>query len=303
MGRARRSRSAAGSVSVAPYASPASSPHTLSDMAATPTCWPSAPPACWRWRASSKAMPTTSPRRCSVASSQPPTGVPCGSRWRSTRLSWCGFRRSRPRPTSRAPRWAREVPLSDAVFNIGRIALLVAALAAGDTDALRSATQDRLHQDRRLATGRAVAAALQARSTPGPGARGCRDPDRPWRRCARSTTPTNLPRNMPADGHTKVLRIDHGGAVIEATTRPARSASPVRRCATANHLGNRLDRPLPATVAPQHRDAMGDSFERASQAQHLVDDVTRKERGEHRQVRRWHGQADLHLPVDGRADQ
>ena len=45
-----------------------------------------------------------------------------------------------------------DVRLDDAVFNIGRVALLVAALAAGDTDALRSATQDRLHQDRRLAS-------------------------------------------------------------------------------------------------------------------------------------------------------
>jgi homoserine kinase len=44
-----------------------------------------------------------------------------------------------------------DVAFGDAVFNVGRTALLVAALAAGDIGALRSATADRLHQDVRLA--------------------------------------------------------------------------------------------------------------------------------------------------------
>ena len=38
----------------------------------------------------------------------------------------------------------------DAVFNVGRTALLVAALAANDISALQTATQDRLHQDVRF---------------------------------------------------------------------------------------------------------------------------------------------------------
>ena len=42
------------------------------------------------------------------------------------------------------------VPFGDAVFNIGRSALLDAALGAGDIDALRVACDDRLHQDRRF---------------------------------------------------------------------------------------------------------------------------------------------------------
>ena len=42
------------------------------------------------------------------------------------------------------------VAFADAVFNVGRTALLVAALAAGDVDALRTATEDRLHQDARF---------------------------------------------------------------------------------------------------------------------------------------------------------
>src|SRR3954463_13014094 len=109
----------------------------------------------------------------------------------------------------------REVPLSDAVFNIGRTALLVAALAAGDVDALRSATQDRLHQDVRLAGAEpsrvALATALDAGA---------------WCSWLSGSGPTvaamcpyddadDLAARMPGDGHTKVLRIDHGGAVIE----------------------------------------------------------------------------------------
>ena len=90
-----------------------------------------------------------------------------------------------------------EIPLSDAVFNIGRVALLVAALAAGDTDALRSATQDRLHQDRRLASAEPSKIALQAALDAGGGARGCRARGPPWRRCAPSTMPTISPRRCP----------------------------------------------------------------------------------------------------------
>ncbi|MDP4735750.1 MAG: hypothetical protein NWR84_03285, partial [Ilumatobacteraceae bacterium] len=43
-----------------------------------------------------------------------------------------------------------EIKFEDAVFNVGRTALLVAALAAGDVRALSIATSDRLHQDLRF---------------------------------------------------------------------------------------------------------------------------------------------------------
>ena len=43
----------------------------------------------------------------------------------------------------------------------------------------------------------------------------------------------------------------------------------------SDHLGNLVDRPFPATFAPQHGDAAGQSLEGAGQAQHLVDDVAR----------------------------
>jgi homoserine kinase len=54
------------------------------------------------------------------------------------------------------------VPLANAVFNIGRVALLVAAFAAGDTSTLALATEDRLHQDQRLALSPQSATALDA---------------------------------------------------------------------------------------------------------------------------------------------
>lgn len=42
------------------------------------------------------------------------------------------------------------VPRADAVFNLGRVGLLLAALYEGDPSLLRSATEDRLHQPNRL---------------------------------------------------------------------------------------------------------------------------------------------------------
>jgi homoserine kinase len=109
----------------------------------------------------------------------------------------------------------RDVAMEDAVFNVGRTALLVAALAAGDVEALRSATQDRLHQDHRLASVEpskdALAAALEAGA---------------WCSWLSGSGPTvaamcpmddaeDVAAQMPPNGHTKVLRIDHEGAVIE----------------------------------------------------------------------------------------
>lgn len=55
-----------------------------------------------------------------------------------------------------------QVPFDDAVFNVGRTALLVAALAAGSVDSLRVATEDHLHQDRRLARSRDTKVAIDA---------------------------------------------------------------------------------------------------------------------------------------------
>ncbi len=100
-----------------------------------------------------------------------------------------------------------QVPFADAAFNVGRAALLVAALAAGDVGALRIATEDRLHQDRRLArahdTKCAIEAALAAGafaawlSGSGPSAAALVDP----------AGADELAAAMPGGGRTRVLGI------------------------------------------------------------------------------------------------
>lgn len=56
----------------------------------------------------------------------------------------------------------RRVSREDAVYNLGRAALLVAAVTAGRYDALRAATQDRLHQPARTRFFPAMPALFQA---------------------------------------------------------------------------------------------------------------------------------------------
>ncbi len=72
-----------------------------------------------------------------------------------------------PMDTARARKLLpRRVPLDTVVFNLGRAALLVAALSAGRLDLLRTATEDALHQPARSkvfpALPRLVSAALEA---------------------------------------------------------------------------------------------------------------------------------------------
>ena len=106
------------------------------------------------------------------------------------------------------------VSFSDAVFNVGRTALLVAALAAGDIEALGLATADRLHQDVRLvatpASHDALAAGLAAGAWCG------------WLSGSGPTVAllcapedaTALAAALPTEGRTNVLAVDHGGATL-----------------------------------------------------------------------------------------
>ena len=108
------------------------------------------------------------------------------------------------------------VSLADATFNVGRTALLVAAIAAGDTSALRSATADRLHQDIRLAAAPESRRAMDAAVEAGAWcvvAIGIRPDDRGDGRAGRrrETSPPHCRR--PAK--RGVLGLDHQGAVID----------------------------------------------------------------------------------------
>jgi homoserine kinase len=107
-----------------------------------------------------------------------------------------------------------QVPFDDAVFNIGRTALLVAALSAGAVDVMRAATEDRLHQNRRLARAHETRVAIDAMldagafaawlSGSGPSAAAFCDRDDAVRIAAA----------LPNDGRALVLDIDDQGAVI-----------------------------------------------------------------------------------------
>jgi homoserine kinase len=111
-----------------------------------------------------------------------------------------------------------QVSFEDASFNVGRTALLVAALAAGDDAALRIATEDRLHQDRRLArvgeTRRAMEAALEAGalaawlSGSGPTAAAFSEP-------ARAAA---VAAALPPGGRAEVLGIAHQGVTVTPET-------------------------------------------------------------------------------------
>lgn len=80
-------------------------------------------------------------------------------------LLWVPSLNTTPTDESRAA-MASTVERSDAVFNLGRLGLLMAALYEGDASLLGVATQDRLHQPARLAaapeTKEAVDSALDA---------------------------------------------------------------------------------------------------------------------------------------------
>lgn len=59
------------------------------------------------------------------------------------------------------------VSMEDAVFNMGRTALLIAALTSGDVELLSMASQDRLHQEIRLKSLPETAAAMKASTDAG----------------------------------------------------------------------------------------------------------------------------------------
>ena len=115
------------------------------------------------------------------------------------------------------------VSRADAVFNLGRVATFVAACAAGDSELLRMATEDRLHQPDRLRAVPASAAALNAALHAGA-----------WAAWLSGSGPTvaalcepgradEIATALPGDGHVKVLRIDHEGAVVTEPSDPGPS--------------------------------------------------------------------------------
>jgi homoserine kinase len=109
-----------------------------------------------------------------------------------------------------------ELPMADVVFNLSRVAMLVAAFAAGDTEMLTIATADRIHQDIRFDHVPGSKAALDAMREAGA-----------WCGWLSGSGPTvaalcapshaeEVAAACPADGGVaKILRVDHAGAVLE----------------------------------------------------------------------------------------
>ncbi len=106
------------------------------------------------------------------------------------------------------------VPMADAVFNLGRVASFVAACASGDHGALRRATEDRLHQPNRLAATPVCAAALDAALDAGAWAAWLSGSGPTVAAMCEPSVADELAAALPADAHTKVLHIDHEGAVV-----------------------------------------------------------------------------------------
>ena len=124
----------------------------------------------------------------------------------STRTSTARSRRALDRP----------IDFADAVFNVGRTALLVAALAAGDAGALRTATEDRLHQSIRLADRADSRAAIDAALNHGALAAWLSGSGPSIAALVEPHGAATLAAALPESGRCMVLFIDRDGAVVDS---------------------------------------------------------------------------------------
>ena len=106
------------------------------------------------------------------------------------------------------------VPFGDAVFNVGRTALLVAALAAGDVPALAAATGDRLHQDVRFARAPSSRAALAAGLAAGAWCGWLSGSGPTIALLADAGDGSRIASALPTDGQAKVIAIASEGVQI-----------------------------------------------------------------------------------------
>lgn len=107
-----------------------------------------------------------------------------------------------------------QISREDAVFNLGRVAMFVAACANGDASQLQLATQDRLHQELRLQRVPQSAAAMSAGIDAGAWATWLSGSGPTVAMFCESNRAVEVAGQLPPDGHAKVLRIDHEGAVV-----------------------------------------------------------------------------------------
>lgn len=106
------------------------------------------------------------------------------------------------------------VSRSDAVFNLGRLGVLVAALATGDTSILRLATDDRLHQAERLTAVPESAAARAAALDAGAWAAWLSGSGPSIAAICEAGRAHEISDALPDGGHVKLLHVDHEGATV-----------------------------------------------------------------------------------------
>jgi homoserine kinase len=108
------------------------------------------------------------------------------------------------------------VGFTDAVFNVGRTALLVAALAAGEVEALRDATADRLHQDARLERAPGSRAALDSAMGAGAWCGWLSGSGPSIAALCDAAAAAAVAAALPTDGTALVLDVDEEGTVVRA---------------------------------------------------------------------------------------
>lgn len=123
-----------------------------------------------------------------------------------------------PSTTSATTASRRALPATvcfdDAVFNVGRAALLIAAVSSGRWDALAIATQDRLHQQRRLATQPTSRGALEAALAAGASGAWLSGSGPSVACWCEPEVVAAVDAALPAEGVARVVALDHEGAVI-----------------------------------------------------------------------------------------
>lgn len=110
------------------------------------------------------------------------------------------------------------VSFADAAFNVGRTALLVAALAAGDVETLRVATEDRLHQDHRFTASAPSRLALSVGLDAGAWAGWLSGSGPAVALLCDAAASERLAAHLTAnldEGHAKIAGVDRVGAVVE----------------------------------------------------------------------------------------
>ena len=136
------------------------------------------------------------------------------SRRRCVPTSCCGFPEATTSTPASRTALPSMVPFDDAVFNVGRTALLLAALSSGDVEALTEATQDRLHQDRRLAAAEGSRRALAAGTAAGAWCGWLSGSGPTVAFLAATGTGERVAAALPAGGHCKVVGIDEHGTIV-----------------------------------------------------------------------------------------